>query len=399
LDWNAFLFNLGAVVAFCIIGNILCFVRYKFSIITKVNIIVTYTCIIVAALVNYVAWNYDTAHVIFACGIAFALLLPPLIWYVKKFLIKPMNDIRKSLDSLANNDLTTKSDIRVNDEFGVMSRDLNKVIESFSDVIRKLKDASDSSTKFAEELSSQSEEVNSSLEQVSVTIQEVAKGAQELSRNASAAENSSKKTKESASQGSSSAANINKVISDISKSTGEEANKIVLLGDKSKEIGAIIEAINNISEQTNLLALNAAIEAARAGDAGRGFAVVADEVRKLAEQSQKSTAQITVLIKGIQKEIESSVKSMNENKALVEEGIVAVNRAVESFEKIPDLVDEVNKSISEVSAVAEENAAGSEEISASVEQVTNSMQTVANSAQKLSQSALDLKVMVEKFKI
>ncbi|PHF13145.1 chemotaxis protein, partial [Bacillus toyonensis] len=70
---------------------------------------------------------------------------------------------------------------------------------------------------------------------------------------------------------------------------------IQLLNNKSKQIGDILEVIQNIADQTNLLALNAAIEAARAGEHGRGFAIVADEVRKLAEQSSVSSSEISKL--------------------------------------------------------------------------------------------------------
>lgn len=78
----------------------------------------------------------------------------------------------------------------------------------------------------------------------------------------------------------------------IEKTVIDSAQVVVKLGDRSKEIGQIVDTISGIAGQTNLLALNAAIEAARAGEQGRGFAVVAEEVRKLAEQSQGATKQI-----------------------------------------------------------------------------------------------------------
>ena len=78
----------------------------------------------------------------------------------------------------------------------------------------------------------------------------------------------------------------------VRDSSAEVSEAIRSLGEKSGQIGGIVETITGIAAQTNLLALNAAIEAARAGEHGRGFAVVAEEVRHLAEESQEAAATI-----------------------------------------------------------------------------------------------------------
>ncbi|MDD4504433.1 MAG: methyl-accepting chemotaxis protein, partial [Clostridiaceae bacterium] len=83
-----------------------------------------------------------------------------------------------------------------------------------------------------------------------------------------------------------------KAVQEIRLNMDSELKAAIEQSKEVENIGALSDAILQITSQTNLLALNAAIEAARAGEAGKGFAVVSDEIRKLAEDSKNTVEQI-----------------------------------------------------------------------------------------------------------
>lgn len=206
----------------------------------------------------------------------------------------------------------------------------------------------------------------------------------------------------------------------IEQSVIESAQVVSLLGERSKEIGQIVETISGIAGQTNLLALNAAIEAARAGEQGRGFAVVAEEVRKLAEQSQEAAKQIGELIGKIQLETSRAVESMGSNTAEVRTGSQVVRVSGETFGEILRVVQQVTGQVQEISASVEELAAGgtkiasavdllsdivketadqTETVSAATEEQSAGLQEIASSSQALAQVAQNLRQITTKFKL
>lgn len=198
--------------------------------------------------------------------------------------------------------------------------------------------------------------------------------------------------------------------------TQQSTEKVNALGDASKKIGEIVEAINDIAEQTNLLALNAAIEAARAGEHGKGFAVVADEVRKLAERSSGQTKEIASLIHNIQDDIEAAVQAMAEGTREVENGeklanqagkalaeiILSAQGAGESVVKLAEIAREVGRNADEalkagenVSSITEETNAATEEMAASSSEVTKAIERVAAVTEEASATAEELSASAE----
>ena len=204
----------------------------------------------------------------------------------------------------------------------------------------------------------------------------------------------------------------------VRDSSAETSKAIRSLGEKSDQIGGIVETITGIAAQTNLLALNAAIEAARAGEHGRGFAVVAEEVRHLAEESQQAAATIAELILQIQQETQRAVQVVEVSAEQTKGGVVTVEQAREAFLQIGQSVEDMSgrveqiaasirqiaasgdamrDSMTSVASVAESSSASTQEVSASTEQTSASTQQIAASAQQLATTAEELEKLVGQF--
>ena len=118
------------------------------------------------------------------------------------------------------------------------------------------------------------------------------------------------------------------------------AQAVAALGKHSQEIGAIVDAIDEIAGQTTMLALNAAIEAAHAGEHGKGFAVVASEVRNLATRTGKETRAIASRVLAIQQQTAEVVATMQAGSAKVDRSATLGIYAREAMDDILTAVED-----------------------------------------------------------
>ena len=336
-----------------------------------------------------------------------------------KAITVPLGKIAAHLTYFADkdfsNDVSQEFLVR-KDEFGKIAFASNKVTESMRMLIRQMEESAEQLSAASEELTASAQQSAQVTTQVATAISEVAAGSdkqlsaiddtsavveqmsagiQQVAANTNNVAGTSDKTAVAAQEGNQAIETAVKQMNTIEQTVSKSATVVEKLGERSKEIGQIVDTISGIAGQTNLLALNAAIEAARAGEQGKGFAVVAEEVRKLAEQSQEAAKQIADLIGEIQAETETAVSAMQDGTKEVRKGSEVVNTAGKDFAAIATLVKEVSKEVQDISAAIQQMASGSQQIVDSVKSIDNISKNTAEHAQTVSAAAEEQSASME----
>jgi twitching motility protein PilJ len=137
-------------------------------------------------------------------------------------------------------------------------------------------------------------------------------------------------------------------MNDIRTSISETEKGLKRLGERSQEVGGIVEIIKDIAGRTHTLALNAGMQAVAAGEAGRGFSVVADEVQRLAETARESTDQIAALVQSIQAEAAETMATMNKTIDQVVHGSELAENAGKRMRRTQMSTDELVAAVAQI---------------------------------------------------
>ena len=257
----------------------------------------------------------------------------------------------------------------LNETASVLSSKVNEVSSSIEQMVRSVKQVLENT----EALSGAAVETSASMEEMAMSMREVDLSAEETAR-------LSHQVVVSAESGQRKMVQAIEGMEAIREATETAERVIRNLGSRTREIGAIVDVIDDVADETNLLALNAAIIAAQAGEQGRAFSVVADEIKELADRVLASTKEIGGLIRAVQEEGNNAIGAIEKGSASVASGVDLSAEAGLSLEEITRASRESGSRIAGIVTAVREQAKAASHVVELMERVRGGVEQIRGAA-------------------
>ncbi len=342
------------------------------------------------------------------------LLAIVLIAFLNTNLALPLLDLSRAAETVSTGDLTvTVKHTDRRDEIGVLAHSFAGMVTSLKVITSELNDAVNNLNKFSNkifqntaELASSSTETVAAITETTATVEEVRQTSYLSNKKAKEVAERSQQSFDISAVGQESTRSTIEGIQRFGTHMNSISDNILKLSERSRLIGEIIAAVNDIAEQSNLLAVNASIEAARAGEQGKGFAVVAQEIRNLAEQSKQSTSQVRLILQDIQNFVNSAVLSTEQASKALEDGIKTANQAGEVITELAKSIELAFDASLQITSSNQQQQIGMDQIATAMENIrtvsahnADSTKEVEISTNELLGLGDNLSGQIKKFKI
>lgn len=348
--------------------------------------------------------------------ISFALSAYPLM-VVLLHLKQRIKSTSNALEDIAiKGDLSSRIDITMTDDFGLLTSSINTMMSKISTMIENLSSGTNAVSNSAAIISQSALSASGALNNVSELLERINENSNNQNKLIYQADDNISGLVESVENVKKQVVNQNDEMQLISSSITqmtENINSVAETAKKAQEVSAdlsntsstgasaienaihtmeevtesfdevqnIVQVIQEIAEQTNLLSMNAAIEAAHAGDVGKGFAVVADQVNTLANSSSESATDIGSKLSDLMVKISA--------------GVNAISAAGQAFEGIKTKVSENEKMVQIIANAMEEQKIGANETQNSAREILDSVQAVKQLAESETKQAEGLREFMQ----
>lgn len=326
--------------------------------------------------------------------IAIGVVWFALFYIIGKRFMAPLTLVVESVKASCQGEIGHKVHVKSVDEFGVLAKSYNQMLDLIVYLIRqshessaRLAQSSHEILSATEQQASGSAEQAASISETTATMEELAATYRQIADNANQVVSMAEASLGSAESGQQAVFNSLSAMENIKAHSQSSANKILLLGERSQQIGQVLGIINSIADQTKILALNAAIEAARAGEAGKGFSVVAIEIRKLAESVVDSTGEISHIMTEIQSSANELVLATEQEMKQVQGGVELAHVTGESLEQILEMIEQTTIAAKEISAATQQQKSATEQVVRVMREVASVAQQTAAGGRQVAATA------------
>jgi methyl-accepting chemotaxis protein len=269
---------------------------------------------------------------------------------------------------------------------------LSQAVEDSSSSIAQISVSVQQVADNVESLTGVISEVSSAITEMDYSVKEVEKNAGEAFRLSESASRSI------AEEGQAAVQRAVDAVHAIKATVDGAARIIKALGERTADIGQILNVIKEVNEQTNLLALNASIIAAQAREHGRGFAVVADEIRELSARTAASTKEIATIIGGVQNEAKRAVVAMEDGAQSVDQGVRIIGELTDTLQKVAEASSRSSGASRVIAKATTEQSEGIKQISMSAQNMNQMSKDISRATREQSQAGAQIIKVTESMK-
>jgi methyl-accepting chemotaxis protein len=316
------------------------------------------------------------------------------------------------VSGVGDGDLRVSAEVTA-DALGVLADSFNYMIEELSSLVVRVK-------KVAHEVEQSTIMTSDRMDQLVQTadrqidlianaameIERMAISSQQVVNRALALANSARDARVSAQGGRQAVQQTIEGMGRIYSNVQETSGKVQTLGERSREINNIVDAISNIAHQTNRLALDAAIQAAMAGDNGKGFGAVAADIRRLAERAKELATEVGHIVRSVRDDIAAVAIAMNDTERETSSGSRLAEEAGTSLESIVAVIERQADEIEGINQMAGQQQQSSTDVvqmmqivSETTQQNSNGTREAAQNMERVAHLAEQLLASVEAFKL